>query len=107
MNRIILFLLLSLFIPKIGAQEYFPNNESVQNKNNNFTAFTNAKIYVSPTHVIEKGTLIIQNGKVISSGITIPIPKNCTTINLEGKSIYPSFIDIYTSFGIEKPKKTA
>ena len=107
MNRIILFLLLSLITPKIGAQEYFPNNESVQNKNNNFTAFTNAKIYVSPTQIIEKGTLIIQNGKVISSGITIPIPKNCTTINLEGKSIYPSFIDIYTSFGIEKPKKTA
>ena len=107
MNRIILFLLLSLFTPKIGAQEYFPNNESVQNKNNNFTAFTNAKIYVSPTQIIEKGTLIIQNGKVISSGITIPIPKNCTTINLEGKSIYPSFIDIYTSFGIEKPKKIA
>ena len=107
MNRIILFLLLSLFTPKIGAQEYFPNNESVQNKNNNFTAFTNAKIYVSPTQIIEKGTLIIQNGKVISSGITIPIPKNCTIINLEGKSIYPSFIDIYTSFGIEKPKKIA
>ena len=107
MNRIILFLFLSLFIPKISAQEYFPNNESVQNKNNNFTAFTNAKIYVSPTQIIEKGTLIIQNGKVISSGINIPIPKNCTTINLEGKSIYPSFIDVYTSFGIEKPKKTA
>ena len=32
MNRIILFLILSLFIPKINAQEYFPNNESVQNK---------------------------------------------------------------------------
>lgn len=107
MNRIILFLLLSLFIPKISAQEYFPNNESVQSKNNNFTAFTNAKIYVSPTQIIEKGTLIIQNGKVISTGINIPIPKNCTTINLEGKSIYPSFIDIYTSFGVEKPKKIA
>jgi imidazolonepropionase-like amidohydrolase len=105
MIRIILFLIFCLFAPKIGAQEYFPNNESVQNKNNNFTAFTNAKIYVSPTQIIEKGTLIIQNGKVISTGINIPIPKNCTTINLEGKSIYPSFIDIYTSFGIEKPKK--
>jgi imidazolonepropionase-like amidohydrolase len=105
MNRIILFLILSLFIPKINAQEYFPNNESVQNKNNNFTAFTNAKIYVTPTQIIEKGTLIIQNGKVISAGINVVIPKNCTTINLEGKSIYPSFIDIYTSFGIEKPKK--
>jgi hypothetical protein len=32
------------FYTKINAQEYFPNNESVQNKNNNFTAFTNAKM---------------------------------------------------------------
>jgi imidazolonepropionase-like amidohydrolase len=107
MNRIILFLIFSFFISKIDAQEYFPNNESVQNKNNNFTAFTNAKIFVTPTQIIEKGTLIIQNCKVIDAGINLSVPKNCTIINLEGKSIYPSFIDIYTSFGIEKPKKGA
>jgi len=104
MNRILLFLILGIFIPKINAQEYFPNNESVQNKNNNYVVFTNAKIYVTPTQIIEKGSLLIQNGKVISAGNNISIPKNCTTINLEGKSIYPSFIDIYTDFGIEKPK---
>ena len=104
MNRILLLLFLSIFISKINAQEYFPNNESVQNKNNNYIAFTNAKIYVSPTQIIEKGSLLIQNGKVVSAGTNISIPKNCTTINLEGKTIYPSFIDIYTDFGIEKPK---
>ncbi len=106
MNRIFLLLFLAIFSPKMTAQEYFPNNESVQNKNNNFTAFTNAKIYVTPTQIIEKGTLIIQNGKVVTAGINIPIPKNCTTINLDGKSIYPSFIDIYTNFGVEKPKNS-
>ena len=106
MKRIILLLILLFFINKIDAQEYFPNNESVQNKNNNFTAFTNAKIFVTPTQVIEKGTLIIQNGKVIGAGINLPIPKNCKIVNLEGKYVYPSFIDIYTSFGIEKPKKS-
>jgi imidazolonepropionase-like amidohydrolase len=104
MNRIFLFLFLVIFIPKINAQEYFPNNESVQNKNNNYIVFTNAKIYVTPTQIIEKGSLLIQNGKVISAGNNISIPKNCVTINLEGKSIYPSFIDIYTDFGIEKSK---
>ena len=107
MNRILLLLILGLFIPKINAQEYFPNNESVQNKNTNYVVFTNAKIYVTPTQIIEKGSLLIQNGKVIAAGTNISIPKNCTTINLEGKSIYPSFIDIYTDFGIEKPKNSA
>ena len=106
MNRIILSLIFLFSILTINGQEYFPNNESVQNKNNNFTAFTNAKIYVTPTQIIEKGTLIIQNGKVIGAGINVDLPKNCKVINLEGKSIYPSFIDIYTSFGIEKPKKS-
>ena len=106
MKKILLLLFFSFLLPKTYAQEYFPNNESVQNKTSNFTAFTNAKIYVTPTQVIEKGTLLIQNGKVIGVGTNISIPKNCTTINLEGRCIYPSFIDIYTSFGIEKPKGT-
>ena len=106
MNRILLLLLLGIFIPTINAQDYFPNNEGVQNKNNSFIVFTNAKIYVTPTQIVENGSLLIQNGKVIAAGTNVSIPKNCTTINLGGKSIYPSFIDIYTDFGIEKPKNT-
>jgi hypothetical protein len=42
----------------------FPNNESVQNKNNNFTAFTNAKIFVSPTQIIEKELCLFRMGKL-------------------------------------------
>ena len=105
MKKTVLLLIFSFLLPKIYAQEYFPNNEGVPNKIMNFTAFTNAKIYVTPTQIIEKGTLLIQNGKVIATGTKVEIPKNCTTINLDGKSIYPSFIDMYTSFGIEKPKR--
>jgi hypothetical protein len=37
MKRIVALIFLLIFT-KINAQEYFPNNESVQNKNNNFTA---------------------------------------------------------------------
>lgn len=101
----LLLFFLGLFIPEISAQDYFPNNESIHNKNNNYTAFINAKIYITPTQIIEKGTLLIQDGKVIATGTSVSIPKNCVTVNLEGKSIYPSFIDIYTNFGIEPVKK--
>lgn len=105
MKKLIIFVFFSLFIAKTHAQEYFPVNESISNKNNFFTAFTNVKIYVTPTQMIEKGTLLIQNGKVIASGISVTIPKNTLIINAEGKTIYPSFIDMYTGFGLEKPKK--
>lgn len=97
-----LFLLLNTFI--FSAQKYFPKNDGVKTDNSNYTAFTNVKIYVTPSHIIEKGTLLIHNGKVISTGKSTNLPKNTVTIDLEGKTIYPSFIDVYSSFGIDPPK---
>ncbi|TXE04379.1 amidohydrolase family protein [Gelidibacter salicanalis] len=87
------------------AQEYFPKNDGVFTKNTNYTAITNAKIFVTPTQIIEKGTLLIKDGKVVASGASVSIPKNATQIDATGKSIYPSFIDMYSDFGIEKPKR--
>lgn len=89
----------------ILAQDYFPKNDGVATKNTNYTAITNAKIYVTPTQVIEKGTLLIKDGKVVATGTSVNIPKNATQIDASGKSIYPSFIDMYSDFGVEKPKR--
>ena len=97
-----LFFLFHVFI--ISSQEYFPKNNGVSDTNNNYTAFTNAKIFISPSQIIEKGTLLIQNGRVVNAGENITIPKNTVTINIEGKTIYPSFIDVFSSFGIDLPK---
>nr|WP_199001380.1 amidohydrolase family protein [Flavobacterium sp. ASV13] len=104
MKKALLLLFLSVFLTKTYAQDYFPINESVQNKSKNYTVFTNATIYVTPTQKIEKGILLIQDGKVVTVGNNVTIPKNSITVDLAGKTIYPSFIDIYTSFGVEKPK---
>ena len=100
------FLLMVFFsFTFVHAQEYFPKNDGVKEKNTNYTAFTNATIYVTPTQKIENGTLLIRDGKVVASGKSVNIPANSVIINLEGKFIYPSFIDAYTGFGVEKPKR--
>ncbi len=42
-------------------------------------------------------------------GVNIPIPKGAVVKNMDGKFIYPAFIDLYSSYGIkapEVPKKT-
>ena len=91
----------------IQAQEYFPKNDGVKSENTNYTAFTNAKIYVTPTQIIDQGTLLIQNGKVIATGTSVSIPSNAVIIDVAGKSIYPSFIDLYSGFGIEKPQRAS
>ena len=97
---IVLFSSLSL-----QAQEYFPKNDGVKTSDENYTAFTNAKIFITPTDVIENGTLLIKNGKVVASGANVTVPKNSLTVDLDGKHIYPSFIEIYSDFGITKPKR--
>jgi imidazolonepropionase-like amidohydrolase len=100
---LILMMLMCTF--SLVAQEHFPKNDGVKSENTNYTAFTNAKIYVTPTQVIDKGTLLIHDGKVVASGATVSIPANAVVIDVSGKSIYPSFIDIYSEFGVEKPKR--
>ena len=91
----------------IFAQDYFPENDGVKSKNTNFWAFTNAKIYVTPTQIIENGTLLVQNGKVVQVGSSVDLPQNTVVEDLDGKSIYPSFIDVFSDFGVEKPKKAS
>lgn len=89
----------------VFAQEYFPKNDGVTEQNNNYTAFTHAQLHITPAQVIENGTLLIQKGKVVAAGASVSIPQNSIVIDLKGKHIYPSFIDIYSDFGVEKPKR--
>ena len=101
----LLFLLFFLSLSVTNAQDYFPTDAGVKTTESTTFAFTNATIYVTPSEVIKKGTLLIKEGKVISVGTSVKIPKGTKIIDLEGKTIYPSFIDIYSDFGIEKPKR--
>ncbi|NNC61845.1 MAG: amidohydrolase, partial [Eudoraea sp.] len=94
-----------LFALPLSSQEYFPKNDGVKAENNNYTALKNARIYVTPTQIIENGILLIKDGKVISAGTSVSIPPNSVQVDLKGKSIYPSFIDVYSKFGVEQPKR--
>ncbi|MAU15549.1 MAG: amidohydrolase [Muricauda sp.] len=102
----LLALLLFMGSVSLFAQDYFPINDGVKaKKNNNYTAFTNAKIYVTPTQVINNGTLLIKNGKVVQVGKSVNIPSNAIVEDMNGKFIYPSFIDVFSGFGVKLPKR--
>ncbi|MFT4801686.1 MAG: imidazolonepropionase-like amidohydrolase [Flavobacteriaceae bacterium] len=104
MKKTVLLCLILVSVTHLIAQDYFPTNTGLKQENNNYTAFTNAVIYITPNEVIKNGTLLIQDGKVIASGKSVTIPKNAIIIDLNGKHIYPSFIDPYSSFGVSKPE---
>ena len=64
------------------AQDYFPKNDGVVTKNNNYIALTNAKIYVTATEIINNGTLLIKDDKIVASGASVLITKNAITIDI-------------------------
>ncbi len=101
------FLILGVFLAvfQTHAQEYFPKNDGVKTRNTNYTVFKNAKIHLDPENVISNGMFAIREGKFTAVGKSIDIPKNSIVIDLEGKEVYPSFIDLYSNFGISEPKK--
>ncbi|TXD48461.1 amidohydrolase family protein [Polaribacter sp. IC073] len=91
----------------LHSQDYFPTDAGVKTTDNTLAAFTNATIYVTPKKVLKNATLLIENGKVIQVGTSIKIPKGAKIVDLSGKTMYPSFIDLYSDFGIQKPKRAA
>ena len=98
-------ILFSLFIFRItNAQETFPLN-GVQDTRPNTYIFTNAKIVVNATTKIDKASLLISNGTIVAVGASIPTPKGAIVVNCEGKTIYPSFIDINTTYGMPEAKR--
>ncbi len=99
--------ILGLFLCSYSfAQEYIPKNDGVKTNTSNYTAFTNAKIYITPTQIVDNGTLLIKDGKVVASGNNVSVPKNAVTVDVSGKTIYPSFIETYSDFGM-KPVENA
>jgi len=60
----------------------------------------NAKIIVSPEKIINKGSLVFENGKITAVGRLVRLPDGAIIIDMEGKTIVPSFIESYSSIGL-------
>lgn len=105
--RIVTLLLIincSLFI-KTKAQETHPFN-GPKDQRTNYYAFTNANIVKDYKTVIENAMLIIKDGRVVSIDKRIKVPAGAIEIDLKGKYIYPSFIDLYADYGVPKAKRS-
>jgi len=100
-----LYLLLGILCASFvaQAQETFPVN-GVHDEREKVFAFTNANIFTSYNQKVENATLVIKDGKVAAVGANASIPKNAVVIDLNGKYIYPSFIEIFSDYGLAAAK---
>jgi imidazolonepropionase-like amidohydrolase len=86
-----------------SAQTTFPVNGVADPREGCF-AFTHATLVKDGAATLNDATLIIRDGLVVSAGANAVIPKDAVVIDCSGKYIYPSFIDLYTDYGIPTPE---
>lgn len=105
MKHLILSLAAAFAITMATAQvSTFPEN-GAPDKRHTIFAFTNAHIQINPETAIEKGTMLVQDGRILSIGASVIVPKDAVVYDLTGKYIYPSFIDPYTTYGMPQPAR--
>lgn len=93
-------LLLLLFTGEpLRGQETFPRND-VRDERAQAYAFTHAKIVTSAGKTLENATMLIREGKIEQVGTNLQVPEGYQQIDLTGKTIYPSFVDLHTSYGL-------
>lgn len=93
---IYLFCLLAYFS---NAQKTFPVNGVADERSGHY-AFTNVTIIKDAKTIIPNASLIIKKGKIVAVGTNISIPADAAQIDCKGKYIMPSFVDIYTDYGM-------
>jgi len=103
MKKIILYILLQVLLLPSFAQTNYYNND-VKTPHLNKFAFVHATVFIDAKIQITDATLLVEDGKIKQCGKGIVVPKDYHTIDVTGKYIYPSFIDIYSSYGMPVKK---
>lgn len=109
MRKISSFALMALLLLSsavVQAQTTYPVNGVADNREGAY-AFTNATIVKDGQTTLTNATLVIRDGKIISVGTNVTVPKDAVVIDCKDKYIYPSFIDIYSDYGIAIPQRQA
>ncbi len=107
MRRLFLFLfVLFLTSQSLIAQEWKPVN-GVIHPQDHYTLFKNATIYLGEGKYLSKSQLLIHKDKIVVVGKDVVEQENMLVRDLEGKFIYPSFIELQSHFGLPKTEKNS
>lgn len=63
------------------------------------TAFTGATIHTMAGPVIENGTLVIQDGRIVAVGADVAVPTDADTRDASGMVIMPGIVDTHSHIG--------
>jgi len=103
-NLLVAFLALLLTgFPVFAQQTATPNG--IADNRANALALTGASVYMPDGRYLQNGTVLIREGLIVDIVAGTDIPVGYFAIDMQGRYIYPGFIDIYTGYGVPDPAR--
>ncbi len=81
----------------------FPTN-GAPNPNHNYYAFSNCTLHVDANTIIINATLLVRDGMIVEAAEKVKVPDGAVSVDLKGKHVYPSFIEMYSDYGMPENK---
>ncbi|HIF14271.1 MAG TPA: hypothetical protein EYQ86_02655, partial [Bacteroidetes bacterium] len=103
MSRYILLIFLGFFFCFSYAQESFPA-KGLTHYAHDKVAIVNANIWINAKTILSNAKILIIKNKITAVGIDLKIPKAYRIVDMKSKYLYPSFLDLYSNYGMDTLK---
>jgi len=101
MQKLLFFFLIVLTFNLAAQQDNAPVT-GVSDKRIEVYGLKNARVVVDYQTTLESADILISNGRIEAVGTGLTFPEGTVVFDLTGKTVYPSFIDIYAgNYGIK------
>lgn len=87
---------------KNGDERTGEASEVGQSERKGSVAIVNGKVYTMTGEVIERGTVVVENGRITGVGKDLKPPAGIRTIDAAGKIVMPGMIDAGTYMGLQE-----
>ena len=90
-----------------SAQQAAAPVEGIRDATPRWHALTNARIVTEPGRVIERGTVVLRDGLIVSVAAGDQVPAGATRWDIGGKTVFPGLIEIASTVGVPAAFKPA
>jgi imidazolonepropionase-like amidohydrolase len=107
-TSIFIFIISLSVLSTQGQNEHKTPANGVADQIHLTTVFVNATIQASPENLMHNASMMVRGSKIVAIGSNIPVPEGAHVVDLNGKWIFPSFIELNSHYGVSKaPNKKA
>ena len=95
MKKIFLYIIIGLSVSASAQETVYPAPAQAGS-----TVITHATVHVGNGQVLQNASIVITNGKIAAVGSNVTAPAGATTVNANGKHVYPGLILPASNLGL-------